>query len=215
MRMRSLAGWLAVLTLTVLVGAGCHPGEIDEIAELDIVVTFYDETVDFGAFGTYAMEDTIYNLNVLQDPGEEDTLDRRFDAQIIAQVKAEMADRGYALADTSSATDLRIGLGAFDTPGTLVYANLPWWGGSSGRWWPSWGSTDFTEGTLVVLLADWAGRDPATGEFDPLWTGGLDGVLEESRANTSTRLENGIAQMYRQSPYLKSNVTELEPGEVR
>ncbi len=215
MRTRSLAGWLALLTMTVLVGAGCHPGEINEISELDIVATFYDETVDFGAFQTYAMEDTIYNLHVLQDPTAEDNLDRRFDAEIIAQVKSEMAARGYALVDTSEAHDLRLGLGAWDTPGSLVYSTMPWWGGSSGYWWPSWGSVDFTKGTLLVLLADWANRDPVSGEFDPIWTGGLDGVLEESGSNTATRLERGISQMYIQSPYLQSNVTKVDTGEVQ
>ena len=86
---RTLAGWLALLTVAVLGGAGCHPGDVDDIGELDVVVTFYDESVDFGAFATYAMEDTIYNLAVLADPEEEDTLDRRFDADILAQVEAD------------------------------------------------------------------------------------------------------------------------------
>ena len=215
MRTRTVAGWLALVTLTVLLGAGCHPGDINDINELDIVATFYDETVDHGAFATYAMADTIYNLNVLQDPSEEDKLDRRFDAEIIAQVKAEMGARGYALVDTAMTHELRIGLGAFDTAGTLVYSSIPWWGGSSGAWWPSWNTTDFTQGTLVVLLADWAGRDQSTGEFDSIWTGALDGILEESRSSTAARIESGISQMYIQSPYLESRVTKVDPGEVQ
>ncbi len=59
MRKQSLSGWLGVLLVTVVVGAGCHPGDVNNISELDVVATFYTEGADFGTFANYAMDDTI------------------------------------------------------------------------------------------------------------------------------------------------------------
>ena len=212
MRTRSLAVWLAPLTLMVLVAAGCHPGDIGDVEELDVVVTFYAQDVDFASFATFAMEDTVYNLAVLQDPGLDDELDRRFDAEIIAQVKSELQARGYALVDTSEAHDLRVGLGAMTVEGTLLYSYFPWWGYSPGYWYPSWGSVDFTKGSLLVFLVDWQGRDEQQQELDPIWVGGLDGVLDGG--DPDARLEAGIGQMFVQSPYLQAAAKQAD-GEVR
>ena len=203
MRKQSLTGWLAVLLVTIIVSAGCHPGDVDDITELDVVATFFMEDADFGAYATYAMEDTLYNMNVLEDPTLEDDLNRRYDAAIIAQVKDEMAALGYALVDTGTGEDLRIALGAFLTEGTLLYSYIPWGGGGyNGRWYPAWGTIDFTQGTLQIFLADWDTRDPATGELDVIWTGNCLGVLQDS--STGTRLSNMISQAFGQSPYLEA-----------
>lgn len=213
MRIRTLAAWPALLTLVVLIGTGCHPGEISEVEELDVVITFYDQETDFGAYATFAMEDTIYNLAVLQDPGLDDELDRRHDDDIIAQVKSELQARGYALVDTSEVHDLRVGLGAMTKEGTLLYSYFPWWGYYPGHWYPSWGSVDFTKGTLLVFLVDWQGRDEEAEEVDPIWVGGLDGVLEGA-SSLGPRLESGIGQMFVQSPYLRAG-DKSASGEVR
>ena len=213
MRKQSLTGWLAVLLVTIIVSAGCHPGNVNDITELDVVATFFIEDTDFGTYATYAMEDTLYNMNVLADPSLDDDLNRRYDADIIAQVKAEMADLGYALVDTGTGEDLRIALGAFLTEGTLLYSYIPWGGGGyNGRWYPAWGTVDFSQGTLQIFLADWDTRDPATGELDVIWTGNCLGVLEDS--SNITRLSNMISQAYAQSPYLAAAPAPKHAGEV-
>lgn len=201
-RRQSTAGWLALLLLIGMVGVGCHPGEVDDIDDLNVVATFYSEDAPFGTYMTYAMDDTIYNLNVLDDPSATDDLDRQYDAAIIAQVKSEMESLGYAEVDTGTTEDIRLGLGAFTTNGTLAWMSFPWWGGSPGHWWPSWNTVNYTQGTLQIFMADWRDYDPGTGEVEPIWTASCMGVLQDS--STGTRVSTLISQAYDQSPYLEA-----------
>jgi hypothetical protein len=212
MRKFTLVGALAALLLTVIVGTGCHPGDVDGIADLDIVATFYSEDAPFGTYMTYAMDDTIYNLAVLEDPSLNDDLDRRNQDVVYAQIRSEMDKLGYAEVDTGTGEDLRIGLGAVTVEGRLLYSYYPWWGYSPGYWYPSWGSIDYTQGTLQIFMADWGNRDPDTGEIDPVWTGSCVGILENS--SNASRLESMITQAFAQSPYLKAATPAKSTAEV-
>jgi hypothetical protein len=200
MRTRSLAAWPILLPLVMLAGVGCHPGDVNNIQELDVVATFYEESAPFGTYLSYAMEDTIYNLKVLEDPAEDDDLDRRHDDEIIQQIKDEMARLGYALVDTGTTEDLRLGLGAVRAQGSAYWLSYPWWGYSPGYWWPSWNSVDFETGSLQIFLADWKNRDEAAGEIDPIWSANANGVLDSS--TNADRLSGLISQAFAQSAYL-------------
>ncbi len=197
---------LALLAAVALVSLGCHPGNINDLSETDIVATQYTEGVDFGAFLTYAMEDTIYDMEELEDPNYPSDLERTHDAQIIALVKSEMAAIGYQLLpeDSTEEPDLRIGLGAGTKEGTIYYS----WGGY--YYYGGYGRVDYTVGTLFIFMADWSTRDQEEETIDVIWTAGIDGVLEDSVSRMTDRINRDIPQAFTQSPYLGSTV-EVQP----
>jgi hypothetical protein len=213
MTKRPLAALLFLLGGTLLLGTGCHPGDVNEVSELDVAATFYAQDADFGAYLTYAMEDTIYDLDEIsgEDPGYESDLDRRFDAEMLEQVQTELANRGYQRVALDGDPDLRVGMGALTREGELFYTYYPWWGYHPGYWYPAWGSVDFTAGSVFIFMADWVNRDPENEEVDPIWTGSIAGVLESSATATRERIERGLNQVFAQSPYLKTTAEGKAP----
>lgn len=194
---------LVLLAAVAFFSLGCYPETRDDVSEMDIVATQYDENVDFGVYLTYAMEDTIYDLAELDDPTYPSDLDRTFQDMIIALVKSEMAEVGYQLLpeDSTEEPDLRIGLGAVTVEGSLYYT----WGGYYG-YYGYYGRVDYTIGTLMIMMADWATQDEDEGTVDVIWTAGIDGVLEDSTSRMSDRINRAIPQAFTQSPYLGANV---------
>jgi len=198
---------LGLLATIAFVSLGCHPGNISDLSETDIVATHYDETVDYGAYLTYAMEDTIYDMAELEDPDYPSDLDRTHQALVISLVKEQMASVGYQLLpeDSTEEPDLRIGLGAVTRDGTIYYG----WGGYY-WYWGYYGRIDYTVGTLVILMADWETRDEDEDTVDVIWTAGIDGVLDESTSRMRDRINRAIPQAFTQSPYLGTTV-EVQP----
>lgn len=204
MRLRATARWTTLLLPLTLLAAGCHPGSVEDVAELDLVVTWHDPAAEFGVYVTYALADTIYDLAELEDPTHESDLDRRHDEDILAQVAAGFDALGYLRVDPDvEEPDLRVGVGATTREGTAFYSYYPWWGyDSSYPWYPAVGSVDFTAGSLFLLLADWENRDPEAETVPLLWMGAAQGVIESSAMSMAERIERAIDQMFSQSPYL-------------
>lgn len=204
---------LASLNLT-----SCTPGSGISAAESDVVLTRYDTTIDFGAFKTYAMPDSIFHI---VEEGDTSTLSRQFDDEVIALVKANFEALGYTLVEVGNATppDVGVYIRATDTEYWQLYSYYPgypgwggWWGGWGG-WYPYYppyygGGYAFTTGTVFVDMFD-----PDTVEENPdgegyifkvYWDGTINGVLDDTTSSKQQRLEDSINQMFFQSPYLES-----------
>jgi hypothetical protein len=204
MRPSPRAGLLALAPIILAMIAGCHPGSVDDVAELDAVITLHDQDAAFGSFVTYAMEDSIYNLEQLLDDTVEDELARAHDDTMIALVHANLLDLGYQRVDLAEDPDVRLGMGAFTQEGTYAYWYYPWWPGyEPDDRYPVWDTVDFTKGTLVVIMADWANRNPEAGEFHPVWVGAIDGISESDDAAMAGRIHAAMTRMFDQSPYLQ------------
>src|SRR5262245_51908344 len=82
------------------VSAGCYPGEIDTVAQTDLVATFHMEGADYTANTTYAMPDTIIDISVAA--GFDTSLNHTHDAAILAKVASELKALGYVRVDTTA-----------------------------------------------------------------------------------------------------------------
>lgn len=209
---------LPMLAVAAVAGssAACYPGSISDLGETDLVFTLYDTTANFGSYSTYAMPDSIVRLGA----GDEDDIDRTYDAEILDQIASELAALGYT----------RVTESAMDPPDVVVLVGASsstyeywfdsgWWGywgwyPGWGPWYPGWGPPyypgypiyggSFQTGSLIVtmLAPDEAGPSDPEERIPTVWAGGINGVLSSSAQSTFARLQRLISQMFDQSPYL-------------
>ncbi len=223
---------------TVLVGAAlglgmglaaCYPGSIENVQELDVVVTVQDTSVDYSQFLLYAMPDTVLQINDTAEGSVEISHDN--DALIISTVAERMTRLGYVRVtipddindlDPDSVPDIVVVLTSvgveneyyFYQPGYGYWGYWPGWGyypgyGPGYGWgYPGyWGSGSYQSGTLFMDMIWPASPVPPTEPptLPVVWTGALNGVLSGSSAGAATRLTDGINRAFTQSPYLGRN----------
>jgi hypothetical protein len=212
------APWLPKLSVFLLlisaVFVSCYPGDITDVAELDTVATLYDDTFPFSQQSTYSMPDSVFHLcDVAENPPSDCIkLSRANDTFILNTVRAQMQTYGWELLpgdDSQGIPDVRVVVMALGSESTSWYAWNPWnpWYPGGGWYYPPvWQPVTTQKGTLALnmAIADSVVTVPGSGSGPPIvWGGVLNGALGTgSSASTRSRLENGIIQAYRQSPYL-------------
>ncbi len=185
----------------------CYPGGPENIAELDLVFTAYDQGADFKAIRTYAMPDEVFERE-----GSDETSDQ-FDSEILAEIANQMQRLGYIreLDPVNNGVDVLIVCSKSKTttiwggwvPGYPPYPGWGWWGpgwGWGSPWYPVGGS--FTTGTVFIDMADPNDRDEGAETIPTLWAAALNGLVSSSSGATQTRITSAIAQAFDQSPYL-------------
>ncbi|MCK4754954.1 MAG: DUF4136 domain-containing protein, partial [Calditrichia bacterium] len=166
-----------------------------------IVGTFYDENVNFSAFKSYAMPDTIVHV----DNSGVTTRTGDFDALILDQVAANMGAIGYTRVKNPDNADMLLTLAiskeGYDLGSTYNYDD--YYGDrydyGSGGYYNTGSEYQLETGTLLMNLAN---HKAEGGSAKPMWLGIINGVTEQSFTNTSRRLIELINQAYVQSPYL-------------
>jgi hypothetical protein len=208
---------LAVL-LPALVS--CYPGEVTSLEELDLVVTFHDDTVTFTNFQTYFVPDSVVHLD-LSDPTNDDLLDRANDALILTSVRSNLEALGYVeAADENTTPDVVVLVAATAQQNIDVYVSYPWY--SYWGWYGGWGCcgtgwgyyypypvvTDvvaYKTGTLVISMFDPNNLRDTEQEVPGLWVAAANGLLEGTAADITIRISRAIDQAFGQSPYLRTN----------
>ena len=218
---KSTIAFMAASLFLILTLAGCYPDKIDYVDEYDVAATLYDEEVDFGAFETFSVIDTIIHLT---DDGEDDpNFTREHDDFILGLVRDNMSEKGYTeipSPDSLNAPDLIIMIQALSSeyysyyyggywdwypgwgwwyPGYPGYPGYPWY--PSYPWYPGYISS-YTTGTLMIEMADRESYDPEDNSVEFIWTGLVDGLLVKNSSNSRNRLEKQINQLFIQSEYL-------------
>ena len=207
---------------TLLLFASCYPGEVTNIAELDIVVTTHDDTVTFTSFATYALLDSVVHID-LMDNANDDLLDRSNDALILAQVVAGIEGMGYVEemdpANNTPDVVLLVGALAVEKDAYFSYGWWPYWG-----WYPyypccygpgyGWGypgggvgSVTYAVGTLVIIMLDPTRPGNGVDTAPIVWVAGINGLLGSSATGLAARITNLIDQAFDQSPYLSTRST--------
>jgi hypothetical protein len=214
------SGRFAVVGL-VLAAAGCYPGDgPTNVQDLDVVISVYDQDVNFAGFHTYAMPDSVVYVsgNIGDDIIE---LPRTNDELILDLVADNMAAAGYLreLDAEQTGADLIMLVGAIGVENTEYWVYQDWW--SYWGWYPGWGyggypgygsgwgwyypptyvgSTSFEQGTLVLTLVDPNAADAGDDAVPVVWAGAVRGLL--NYGGEAARLTRTINQLFTQSPYL-------------
>lgn len=174
---------------------GCYPGDALTPSETDIISTFYVQDTDFSSKLTYAMPDSVLHMD---GDGNVENNSGRYDKQILSQIEYNLTQMGYQEESNPENADVLV---------TAVITTTTW---VSGGCYPSWGYWypyggwcypvvyTYNTGTLVITMAEPDNQNEAS----VIWFAGINGIIDDSAANISTRLDQNIDQAFNQSEYL-------------
>ena len=206
--------FVAVLIVVgVTAFSSCTPNSGVTVAESDVVLTLFNDEVDFGAITTYRLPDTVVHLTGDPNNPDDPNISREYDREIIQRVKDNLNARGYQWVSDISNSDIEVLVSATSTSFWSLYSwggGWNWWYGGCcwNPWYPGGGvgaSYSFTTGTLIVDMVDEDEADQANKLVPLYWEAAANGVLDDTELNIVTRFRQSIDQMFIQSPYLKSN----------
>jgi len=200
---------------------GCYPDNSLTISQADLVLTGYNDSVNFQSLHTYYMPDTIF-VRRADTTDKTPVVDQ--DAYL-AEIALQMQTMGYqrlTLQDTANhqVPDVELIVSALEV--TYVtsgwyYPYYPGWGWY-GSWSPGWGwyyppsyyppmpwYSEYRTGTLLMEMINPNDYDIINGDTVArvYWNGALNGLLEGS--NIKTRVLDGIDQVFKQSPQIKTS----------
>jgi hypothetical protein len=194
--------------------ASCYPGDVTSVSDLDVVLTFQNPNSDVTKFTTYAIPDTVVQID---EDSSAVKVDHSGDDEIIQRVKTNLNAYGWQAVALNQSPDVIVLVSVVADE----YTAYTYW---PGYWWGYWGwyypcyycypgypptvtATNYKAGTLFVDMVDVADRD-TTNTADSTtafpWDAGINGVLSGSSSNLARAL-SGIDQAFKQSPYLKKN----------
>jgi hypothetical protein len=195
-----------VLLLIVLTGTlwGCYPEGPDYYSDYDIVYTNFDKTYTFqGDVGkSYYISDKIIKITGNLTEGEQpEFVSAAYSVQMINRIKANMTELGYTLVTNVNNADLFLSTAALETTNISYYYD--WWYS-----WYGWGwyypypiTYSYKTGSLAMNLID-MNDVSADGKKHVIWTSIINGLLEGSSADFSSRMDKSIDQAFAQSQYL-------------
>ncbi len=222
--MRSSTTWCVRYGLLLLcflpliaLGTACHPGEPNGPAQLDVVATAHDDTVNFASIGTFVMPDSVVAIVPPESVATVLPFDHTYDQLILDGVAAQMATLGYTRLlsfDPNNPPDVAVLIKGVAVRNTDIYVSYPWWGYWGWYGWPccygpGWGvgypvvsASQYDVGTIVVDMWDLRRSDAVAETVPAIWTAVLRGLLEGSATDAPFRIDQAIDRAFAQSPYL-------------
>lgn len=218
-----------VVSAAILMLPSCYPDDSLSISETDVIMTAYNDTVDFTSFKTYFMSDTVYPVR--DDTSDHSLIEYNYD--IIDAIAKNMVAYGYTrVGDTAvDAPDIRISSASITVKNITIgwwYPYYPGWGwgwgwgyksssresnyyypGYPGYYPPGyWGTpyySSYTTGTLLIEMADPHTTIVVEGDtLTPIyWGAGINGVL--SSGSDKSRIIGDIDKVFELSPEIKTN----------
>jgi hypothetical protein len=193
-RVRSLAPILAVVLAcgAATLVASCYPGDSLTVSEADIVVTTFDQDVDFSVLSSYALVDSVFHIL----GGSDDDVSRSYDSQILSSIHSNMNALGFVDTGDTNTADVILVVGAT----TSEYVDYYYGGGCWYYCWgyPSyWGTYSYTIGTILNMTRR---ADTGASRVPVAWLAALNGYSDKN--SNAQRIKSGIDQAFAQSKYL-------------
>jgi Domain of unknown function (DUF4136) len=197
--------------------AACHPDEPTSVAELDVVATAHDDTVNFASIGTFVMPDSVVEIVPPESVATSLPFNHDYDQIILDGVASKLAALGYTRLPSFSAgnPDVVVTIKGIAIRNTDIYVSYPWWGYWGWYGWPccygpGWGvgyypvvtATQYDVGTIAVDMWDLRRADATAMQIPAIWTAALRGLLEGSAADAPFRINQALDRAFSQSPYL-------------
>lgn len=188
----------------------CYPDNgLNSVGDYDVVVTTYNKEVDFSKIITYAMPDSVFEM----EGSEERTT--RYDPLVLQLVEKNLEDYGYTREmspDTVNVNyDVIVLVRAIKTknytvsggywPGGGYYPGYPGYPGW-GWYYPYYQVSTFVTGTYLI---DMIYPDYNKEDLVGVWSAGLNGLVSSSAAGQENRITTRVNKAFEQSPYLNKN----------
>lgn len=211
--MKKIINSLTAITSLAIVLSGCTKNAVNKLTddESRIYITHRDSSVNFSAFHTFSISDSVAVIknNQLKEKDQSP-----FDAQFISALSNAMEQRGYTLVDKSDHPDLAINVSRIynDYTGVIDYGN--YWNDYYGYWDPyywgypgysyyfpvTYGVYSITEGGISVDMFDL--KDAAeSNKLENIWNGLIRGEGIFDSGNIKTQ----VNALFNQSAYIRAN----------
>ena len=189
---------LGMLVVTAM--WSCYPGSVTT-SEVDTVITVYDDEHDFSTHTTFFIRDTIDQI------GEGEELDDKFDQDIINRTAENMRNIGYQQVNKVDSADIVLLLSKTSSNLVIVVPPPCYWCGWPGYpgyppyypWYPPGYVYTYPVGTLFCDMLD---PSESGDETAARWTYRVNGLISGSDSFIRDRLNRTIDQAFTQSPYL-------------
>ena len=200
--------WMILL----VVMAGCYPyPDNNAIREdLDIVVTAFQDSIDFTSYKKYYLYDSV---KLLVDESETVDPDDPFyssglDQVILNEIETQMNDLGYQRVDFFAFPDIGVEATALRVNNVANTGGAGWWwgypgyggglpgfsGGSPQYWYTSFYT--YETGSIVIDMRDFDKKDV---DETFVWTGYINGLLGETSTTTDVRVRQAVESAFKQS----------------
>ncbi len=192
----------------------CYPGETEYIDEADISISYYEPDYNWDSFAekSFTLPE---NIRHIIDNEDVDDQESTYDEDILTQISEELQNKGLTLVNSSNMDDVDIivavtiieqnNTSAFWYPGYWWDSWYPFWGGGwywgYYPWYPAY--YNFKTGSVLIHMGDFENRitDSNTDTIPPIYEGAVNGLLQGSTNNISTRIKNGIDELFNQAPF--------------
>ena len=212
-------GLLLVILLAI---HSCNPEFKATVEELDLAISTYDETQNFGQLSTFYMEDTI--IYITDDEAHIQREAGLTEQHILDQVRQNLLELGWdEVSDTTNhdlQSDVAIMISVLEEDLYYYYTYWwDWWDWYPWDWWypvypgypiypvyPGYPTYGITVGTLLIEMVNMDMALPPVENVSirlpVIWSGMVNGILSGSEENIQNRLTNQIRQVFLQSDYL-------------
>lgn len=204
---KSIFFYLMICALMPILFTGCYPEKFDDVEDWDITITINNPHFDdYYKIRTYFLVDSVSH-------GDEQSPKRTYDETILSAIKKNLNKLGWRAVESHDEADVVIFGSAINTD---VYSYWQYY------WYPYWDyyypgyypyypyypgggfggiSYDYTEGTVAIQM-NYTHPDEGTMKTPVIWLGIIDGVLNDSQSDITKRINTGVDQCFKDSPYL-------------
>lgn len=204
---------LACAIVLGILGTHCTKEPLNNLTaeESRIYVTNYDTTAVFTDYKTFKLADSVANIenNQLRSKTRD-----ALDAQMVETVRSALISRGFTSVTGNSTADLGVTVSTITNTTTQLvdYGNYggyyggywdPYYWGYSGYdyYFPNYGIYQTDETVLSIDVIDLKNAAQNGNQLDVVWSG----LIRGSGIFNSRTINDQIAALFTQSPYLKSN----------
>lgn len=211
--MQRILGLVLLTATTIAVLSSCTKDPVKNMTqdESRIYITNRDSTVNFNAYKTYSIADSVLVVDNGQVAGKQAD---SWDLQMINAIQGAMTARGYVKVDRTQNPDLGINLSRVHSTNTSLVDLSDYWnyygdyydpyywgyGGYGYDYPPVYGYYQSTEAAFSIDLLDL--KDASSAQtIKVIWNGLIRG---EGIFNNSN-VQSQVQALFDQSPYLKTN----------
>ena len=191
---------LLFLSAAVVVLQSCYPYDDIDVADADVVATFYDDATNFSDLVTYFMPDSVFEIDSNGDISPADISSANED-QILNAINNNLEDMGFTVAPNSETAD--VVLEVLVSSSTWVSGGC--YGGYYSYYYPYYGwcypvAYTYTTGSIFIVMSV-----PGSSDFKTVWIAGINGILDDTNTSIQQRINSDIDQAFNQSPYLRGS----------
>jgi hypothetical protein len=201
-----------LIPTSIVLIEGCYPNNDITIADSDVVLTSFNDSVPFTNLKTYYMPDTVVPF---VDPNSPDEYKNPYQAIMLSTVASNMASYGYQRIDNlpgGPTADVVVVLSVMTTTTVNAGWYYPYYGWGYWGWYypyfpPQAYYTSYSTGTLLINMfnpEDYtiSGADTTAVNY---WAAVSNGILESGATAMQNRIEAMINQAFVQTPQIKTN----------